>query len=270
MPETAYDKPLSSGGQLDHAYGERVHLLSDPWALSILSRLSHPDVQAPLFHDLLEAGYRRLLHAVVDELNTTRVCTPTRMSAAHPDAAYHGVVVDSEQRVTVVDVARGGMLPSYVFQRELLLFMDPAAVRVDHVYMQRIADETGHVVGVETAGSKIGGTVNDSVVLIPDPMGATGSSMVDVVRLYSELPGGAPKRLVTCHLIITPEFLQRLLDANPNVEVYALRLDRGLSPESVLSEKPGTRWSMEKGLDDTDYIVPGAGGLGELVNNAFV
>jgi uracil phosphoribosyltransferase len=192
------------------------------------------------------------------------------MSAAHPTAAYRGLVVDPDQRITIVDVARGGMVPSYVFQRELLLFMDPSAVRVDHVYMQRVSDDSGRVVGVETSGSKIGGTVGDSTVLIPDPMGATGSSMVDVVKLYSDLPGGAPERLITCHLIITPEFLRRLLDADPRVEVYALRLDRGLSPESVLAQKPGTSWDQERGLDDTDYIVPGAGGLGELVNNAFV
>ena len=33
---------------------------------------------------------------------------------------------------------------------------------------------------------------------------------------------------------------------------------------------PGKYWGREKGLNAHDYIVPGAGGLGEVINNAFV
>ena len=32
----------------------------------------------------------------------------------------------------------------------------------------------------------------------------------------------------------------------------------------------GTFWDKEKGLNEYQYIVPGAGGLGEILNNAFV
>jgi hypothetical protein len=52
--------------------------------------------------------------------------------------------------------------------------------------------------------------------------------------------------------------------------VYALRLDRGLSPAHVLDTVPGTLWDEERGLDDHCYIVPGGGGLGEVLNNSFV
>ena len=43
--------------------------------------------------------------------------------------------------------------------------------------MSRVTDADGKVTGVETTGSKIGGAVDDAVVLLPDPMGATGGSM---------------------------------------------------------------------------------------------
>ena len=52
--------------------------------------------------------------------------------------------------------------------------------------------------------------------------------------------------------------------------VYALRLDRGLSPPEVLQTMPGERWDEERGLTDHHYIVPGGGGLGEIMNNSFV
>ncbi len=38
----------------------------------------------------------------------------------------------------------------------------------------------------------------------------------------------------------------------------------------ILRGVPGTFWDDEKGLNDHDYIVPGAGGLGEVMNNAWV
>ena len=33
---------------------------------------------------------------------------------------------------------------------------------------------------------------------------------------------------------------------------------------------PGERWAEENGLTDQHYIVPGGGGLGEIMNNSFV
>ena len=61
-----------------------------------------------------------------------------------------------------------------------------------------------------------------------------------------------------------------MLAAHPDIVIYALRLDRGLSPADVLATVPGTRWDEERGLNDHQYIVPGAGGVGEILNNAWV
>ena len=107
-------------------------------------------------------------------------------------------------------------------------------------------------------------------MLIPDPMGATGSTVSKVIEHYqAELRGtagqghrGAP--------IITPEYLRHVRSSHPEVIVYALRLDRGLSPPDVLATMPGERWDEERGLTDHHYIVPGGGGLGEIMNNSFV
>ncbi len=101
-------------------------------------------------------------------------------------------------------------------------------------------------------------------------MAATGSSVLDALEVFDALPGGPPARTVLCHLMVTPEYLRRLTQARPDVHVYALRLDRGMSSEEVLATVPGSRWDEESGLNDHQYIVPGAGGLGELINNAFV
>ena len=56
---------------------------------------------------------------------------------------------------------------------------------------------------------------------------------------------------------------------HPELIVYALRVDRGASSPSALASIPGTLWAEESGLTDNQYIIPGAGGLGELMNNSY-
>ena len=60
------------------------------------------------------------------------------------------------------------------------------------------------------------------------------------------------------HIIVTPEYITHVLAAHPNVVIYALRVDRGLSTLAALKSEPGTLGSEEKGLNSHQYIVPGA------------
>ena len=70
-------------------------------------------------------------------------------------------------------------------------------------------------------------------------------------------------------MIATPEYLRVVLDLAEDLVVYTARLDRGLSPPDVLEALPGAQWDREVGLDDHGYIVPGAGGMGEVLNNSW-
>ena len=136
--------------------------------------------------------------------------------------------------------------------------------------MNRKTNEAGEVTGVDISGSKIGGPVGDATVIIPDPMGATGGSMVEALRRYrDEIPGTA-RRLIAVHMIVTPEYLRRVTAEIPEAQIYAIRLDRGLSPADVLQLRPGAAWDKERGLNNKQYIVPGGGGFGELINNAWI
>ena len=40
--------------------------------------------------------------------------------------------------------------------------------------------------------------------------------------------------------------------------------------EEILKTPLGLKVEEEKGLNESDYIVPGAGGVGEVLNNSFV
>src|SRR5262249_43062360 len=132
----------------------------------------------------------------------------------------------------------------------------------------RKIDANEKVVGTNLGGLKIGGDIDDRMVVIPDPMGATGSTIQSAMNIYKQ--HGKAKRYIAMHLIVTPEYLSLITKEFPEVKVYALRLDRGLSAANVLSAIPGLHWKEERGLNDKQYIVPGGGGLGEVINNAYV
>jgi uracil phosphoribosyltransferase len=81
---------------------------------------------------------------------------------------------------------------------------------------------------------------------------------------------GKARKYIALHCIVTPEYLKRVKQAHPDLIIYAVRLDRGLSSTDVLKSVPGTHWDQERGLNDKQYIVPGGGGFGEVLNNAYV
>lgn len=260
-----------AASEIDHAYPDTVHILSDTVALSQLARLCHEECVQPEFNRLVRQLYRVQLRAVVNaRFPKTSVQQPTRMQDATPRGVWNGEVIDPSTTVATVDVARAGMLPSGVCFDTLTGLLEPSNVRQDHVVMSRVTDEEGNVTSATLDGEKAGESVDGRIVLFPDPMGATGSSMDTAIDYYKHEVDGRAAEIITMHLMITPEYIRRITENHPDVQIYALRLDRGMSPDEVLETRPGERWDEESGLTDDDYIVPGGGGFGELMNNAWV
>ena len=133
-----------------------------------------------------------------------------------------------------------------------------------------MVDQDKKVKGAAVTYSKVGGPFEDAILVIPDPMGATGGSVIETVRTYEREVPDRPSRIIAIHLIVTPEYIQRITGELPDVVIYTARLDRGMSDPEVLATVPGTHPERESGLTDRHYIVPGAGGLGEIMTNAFV
>ena len=257
--------------ELEHRYGPSVHILRDPLALSLLAKLCHRDVVQPEVSRLIVELYRMLVHEVVAaEFPRERASIPSRMIQYVPQGVYDGEVIAQGTSAVVVALARAGLLPSQVSYDFLNQVLSPAGVRQDHLALGRTLDREGHVTGAGLYASKIGGPIENAMMLIPDPMGATGSTVSRVLHHYGQEVAGRAAKVIAVHLIVTPEYLRHVTRNHPEVLVYALRLDRGLSEPDVLETVPGTHWERERGLTDHQYIVPGGGGLGEVLNNSFV
>ncbi len=256
---------------LPHRYGPDVFLMDDPYLLSLLARIGSPETGTESLPALVRYGYRRLVAEVLSrEFPKVADRVSTRMSASEPRAFYRGPRLCQRTHLVISAVIRAGILPSQTCYEVAAEVLPPANVRLDVLNMSREVDDNGRVTGVRVEGSKIGGSVEGAVVLIPDPMGATGGTVARAVEVYEQLPGGPPLAVIAMHLMATPEAVQHLKRTHPGVKLYACRLDRGLSPDEVLETEPGTHPERERGLNDVHYIVPGAGGMGELLTNSWV
>lgn len=271
MTEQAYQNIRFTASELNHEYGPNVHILSEPFALTQLARLCSIETVAPEVSHLVRSLYQHMLRVVVNqEFPRTTVSLPTRMASLVAGAAYEGEIIAPETRVTTVDIARAGILPSQVCFDELSALMRPEAVRQDHLMMSRVTAEDQKVTGAGIGGMKLAGPVDGRVLLFPDPMGATGSSLSTAIQFYKDkAENQPPAKIITLNLIVTPEYVKRLTQDHPDAQIYAFRLDRGKSPDEVLQTSPGTHWDRESGLTENHYIVPGGGGFGEILNNAL-
>lgn len=255
--------------EAEHKYGPNVHLLSDPFLFSHLAQLCAEGTFQPVINELVTTIYSTLLKTVVNqEFPRKHAAIRTRMAEMHPEAYFQGPIIDPETPVVSVNLARAGTLPSHVCYTSLNYFMNPRKVRQDHVSIARQTGEHEKVTGSLVSGHKIGGSTEGAIVLFPDPMGATGGTLVEAIDLFKS--HGKPRKIIALHCIVTPEYLKKVLSKHPDLVIYAVRLDRGLSSKEVLDTVPGTHWDQEKGLNAKGYIVPGGGGFGEVMNNAYV
>ncbi len=256
--------------EVEHKYGPDVHILSNPFLLSHLAQLCADGTKQPTINELVNTIYLSLLQTVVNrEFSVKSTRLPTRMAKTEPNNGYYeGPVIDPEVPVVTVNLARAGTLPSHICYTALNYFMNPDQVRQDHISIGRTTDAAEKVTGSRIAGHKVGGGIDGAMVLFPDPMGATGSTLVEAVDFYKTQ--GKARKFVALHCIITPEYIKRVREKHPDLVIYAVRLDRGLSSDEVLKSIPGTYWDREKGLNSKQYIVPGGGGFGEIMNNAYV
>jgi uracil phosphoribosyltransferase len=257
--------------EIEHKYGPRVHILANPVMQSVLARIGRPETVQPQVNHLMERLYEFLiLEACNALLPREHVQWDTRMIDFTEAGRFDGEIIRPTTKAVIVDLARAGTFPSHISYHRLHDILEAEGLRQDHFYLNRKVNEKNEVIGVDVSGSKIGGGQQDAYVFFPDPMGATGGSLSHCVSHYKNEVEGKACKYIALHIIVTPEYIKRMQKDHPDVEIFALRLDRGLSPQDILTTIPGTDIEREVGLTSTQYIVPGAGGVGEVLNNSFV
>ncbi len=223
-----------------------IQTLENSYHRTLLAELGDPKTKQPRVSQIIHAVYDSLFGVIVSqELETEVIKQKTKIYAEDKRGIFEGKVFKKDQKVVVCDLIRAGIEPSALFYHKLTEILNPDKVRQDHVMAQRIETKHG-VEATDLMGSKIGGSIDNAIVFIPDPMGATGHSLQEVIEFYLARHG-QPKKFVAVHLVITPEYLEHMKKIDAPLTIYAARKD--------------------KGLTEQDYIYPGLGGVGEMISN---
>lgn len=255
----------------NHQYGPQFHLINNVYLETLLTRLCLEQTKQPEINRLIQKLYQGLVETASNQLFPKVISEfETRMKPAHPQINLTAQTFSKSTKAVSVNLARAGTFPSHICYDFLHEILPAENLRQDHIFAARLTNNAQQVTGTHLGNVKIGGSVENSFVIFPDPMGATGGTLTSAIDYYEKQIEGPAQSFVALHLIVTPEYLKKVLNHSKRIQVFALRVDRGLSSQDVLKSPLGLYWDQEKGLNDKQYIVPGAGGLGELLNNSFV
>ena len=203
-----------------------VYLIDHPYAQHVLTKLRDRSTASLEFRKGLVRLGRIMGYEVARRFPKREAVVRTPLGEAR------GIVLEDLDRVVIVEVLRAAM-PLV----EGLLKAFPEA-RIGVIAAKR--REEGGAVSVDVYYVRIP-DVEGSVVLIADPMLATGVTMASAIR--EVLKRGTPKRLLVASVIATPMGIERVLAAYPHAEIYAVAIDEF--------------------LDKNGFIVPGLGDAGD-------
>jgi len=207
--------------------GERmIHELTNPITKTLVTHLRDQRRDAIRFRHTIAELTKQLVYEALHDF-------PLRKKTITTWGGELDCNSIDEQNVVVVTVLRAGM-PMLDSVMELL----PEA-HAGFLAMKR--DETTHesVLYYDRLPDCKGKTV-----LLVDPMVATGGSMMDALELLKKRE---PLKIITLNIIGSPEGLDVVKSAYPEVDIYISQIDDG--------------------LNDDKYIIPGLGDAGDRSYN---
>ena len=175
------------------------------------------------FRELVEEITTLMVYEAFKDVPTRKVMVKTPLEVTEQEMV-------AEHAITIVPILRAGL---GMVNGVHALF--PTA-RVGHIGMYR--DE--ETLEPHEYYCKLPDGVEDSVVLLLDPMLATGGSIVDAINL---LKNRGCKQIRVMNIIGAPEGIKAVAEAHPDVHIYISTQDRQ--------------------LNENGYILPGLGDAGD-------
>lgn len=209
----------------------RVKIIDHPLAKVILTQLRDKNTKQIGFRKGLVKLGRLIGYELIKtmKLEEFEVETPLGMKAK-------GFRIPDLDHIIIINVLRAAT-PLV----EGLLKALPEA-RQGIVAIKRIEEKPGiENITVQKFYVKIPTINNDDIVIVADPMLATGSTISAVIAEILNV--GTPKRLIVVSIISTEYGINRILKTYPSVEIITVAIDPG--------------------LNDHGYILPGLGDAGD-------
>lgn len=203
----------------------QVHLINHPLIQHKLSIMRDKETGSKDFRELLNEISLLMGYEITRDfpLEDKEIETPIcKMTAKQV----------SGKKLAIVPILRAGM-----GMVDGLLTLLPVA-KVGHIGLYR--NETTHKPVVYYC--KLPSDINRRLVILTDPMLATGGSSVDAITMLKE--AGCTNIRLMC-LVAAPEGIEAVRTAHPDVDVYTAAIDER--------------------LNENAYIVPGLGDAGDRI-----
>lgn len=155
-----------------------------------------------------------------------------------PIAKFKGVYIPDKENIVIINVLRA----AFPFVEGLLKAFPHAKQGVISARRKEEAGMTGDSFDIDISYVKFPPITDNDVVIIADPMLATGSTLLDVIRYILE-KNHKPKKLITLSVVSTKVGISKIREAYPDAIIVTVSID----PE----------------LSEDGYIVPGLGDAGD-------
>ena len=203
----------------------KVYINKHPLVQHKISRLRDKNTGTNEFRALVEEIAMLMGYEVLNDLSTEDVQVKTPLETCMTE-------VIAGRKLAIVPILRAGL-----GMVDGILNLVPAS-KVGHIGLYR--DEKTHT-PVEYY-CKLPKPIEERIIVVTDPMLATGGSAIDAI---SQIKKHGGRKIKFMCIIAAPEGLKALEKAHPDVQIYVGHLDRELNEDA--------------------YICPGLGDAGDRI-----
>ena len=204
---------------------ENVHILDHPLIRHKVAIIRDKNTSTKQFREVISEIATLMAYEAFKEVPTQQIIVETPLETDEQ-------TVVKENSIAIVPILRAGL-----GMVDGILTLFPAA-KVGHIGMYR-NEET---LEPQEYYCKLPQGIEDKVVMLVDPMLATGGSAIDAITLLKKR---GCKHIKFLAIIGAPEGVEKVHAAHPDVEVYVSTLDRQ--------------------LNENGYILPGLGDAGDRI-----
>ena len=204
---------------------ENVHILDHPLIRHKVAIIRDKNTSTKQFREVISEIATLMAYEAFKEVPTQQITVETPLETVEQ-------TVVKENSIAIVPILRAGL-----GMVDGILSLFPAA-KVGHIGMYR-HEET---LEPQEYYCKLPQGIEDKVVMLVDPMLATGGSAIDAITLLKKR---GCKHIKFLAIIGAPEGVEKIHAAHPDVEVYVSTLDRQ--------------------LNENGYILPGLGDAGDRI-----
>ena len=204
---------------------KNVHVLEHPLIRHKLAIIRNKETDTKQFREVIKELATLMAYESFKDVPTQEITVETPLETTTQ-------TIVKENSIAIVPILRAGL-----GMVDGILSLFPAA-KVGHIGLYR--DE--ETLEPQEYYCKLPANIEEKVVMLVDPMLATGGSAVDAINMLKKR---GCKRIKFMAIIAAPEGVEKVANAHPDVEIFVSTLDRC--------------------LNEHGYILPGLGDAGDRI-----